>query len=153
MKILSYVYKKIIDCLYAFLKDTDHIPFTRRGSNVEIRDGFVCIGEKNISVGDNVKIGENVYISAPVRPVFIGSNTLIGPGAMIFSQGAQYDIAGEYLDVARVQHPLDKRVYIDSDVKIGAFRVVLCGSRIGKGAVINPFRVVDGEVDAGTVYG
>lgn len=98
----------------------------------------------HLDYGTNIKLGSGVFINfnctiLDLRPITIGSRTLIGPNVSFY--------AGS--------HPLDpdirnglagpefaKEIHIGEDCFIGGSVVIMLGVRIGKGSVIGAGSVV-----------
>ena len=113
--------------------------FSHCGSNVTIRDGFVCDLGKNISIGDNVSIGRNVVI-LDMGPVEIGDNVDIEDNVHI------YNASHRVRTHTRWRSFLYSRVSIGNDVRIEKNSVLLPGALIQNGAVIGKGTVVRGIV-------
>ncbi|HEX5126548.1 MAG TPA: acyltransferase [Rhodocyclaceae bacterium] len=105
------------------------------------RFAFVQSARGHVTMGENVEFNNYAMVNG-AGGVFIGSNTLIGPGAKIISY--QHAIARDAL--IRQQPLTSKPVRIGEDVWIGANAVVLAGVSIGQGAVIGAGAVVTRDV-------
>ncbi len=112
--------------------------------------GVVIKSRKNLRVGNQVHLGDYVWINA-CGGITIGDNTIIGVGAVIHSANHRYKRKNLLI---RLQGHDFKCTTIGSDVWIGARAIILAGVTIGDGAVIgagavvtknvNPFSVVMG---------
>ncbi len=98
----------------------------------------------NISIGDNVIIGDNFNISA-INRIEIGNNVLMGRYVTIIDHG--HGKSSE-LRIAPNNRPLYSkgRIVINDDVWIGDKVTILSGVTIGKGAVIGANSVVTKDV-------
>jgi acetyltransferase-like isoleucine patch superfamily enzyme len=105
--------------------------------------------KENIAFGDHVGISPDVQINA-AGGVAIGTNTLIGPGAKIWSINHRY--SGINMPI-REQGWEFKAVVIDEDVWIAANAVILPGVRIGRGAIVAAGAVVTHDVAAFEIVG
>jgi len=98
-----------------------------------------------VEIGDEVAIAHGAAITAQ-RAIHIGSNTRIGPFAVImdgdFHRPGDRDAAG---DVAPIS--------IGADVVVGARVTILRGADIGRGACIMSGSMVSGNVPIGAVVG
>jgi acetyltransferase-like isoleucine patch superfamily enzyme len=104
---------------------------------------------RNVTIGDNVFINRNVFITCPAQ-VTIGSHTLIGPNVTINSGNHRYDDAS--VPIRHQGHHLSP-ISIGNDVWLGGGVAVLAGATIGDGAVVAAGAVVTGDVDPMSVVG
>jgi carbonic anhydrase/acetyltransferase-like protein (isoleucine patch superfamily) len=94
-----------------------------------------------VAIGDDVYIGHGAAISCHER-ITIGAGTRIGAYSAIMD--TDFHVAGDTRTT-----PLPGPVHIGRDVHIGVDVVVLRGTSIGDGAVIEPGSVVWGAIPAG----
>ena len=118
------------------------------GRNVTFgRNCFVSAPQ--VSIGDDVYIGDGAYISASVSNIYIGNKVMFGPNVEIHSGNHRFDIVGKYMfdisfDQKRPEDDLD--VVIGDDVWIGAKCIILNGVHIGEGSIIGAGTVVSKDV-------
>ena len=105
--------------------------------------GVVIKSRKNLRVGNQVHLGDFVWINAS-GGITIGDNTIVGVGAVIHSANHRYK--RKNLLIRRQGHDF-KCVTIGSDVWIGARAIILAGVTIGDGAVIGAGSVVTKDVN------
>jgi acetyltransferase-like isoleucine patch superfamily enzyme len=124
------------------------------GRNVTIKAGaiIVCSGViKNmgigLKVGNDSAIGSYSYIAAQ-GGIEIGSNVIIGPGVMIFSEDHNYSDEDEPI---RLQGESREKVRIEDDCWIGGGATILKGVTVGRGSVIAAGAVVKNHVPAYSV--
>ena len=120
------------------------------GEKTNVRPSASLAYAENIFLGKNVHIQRHVYIWAgPHSQIFIGDNTIIGPGSFITSDnhGVKKD------QLIRDQHGAEKSIQIGSDVWMGAYSIVLPGVQIGDGAVIAAGSVVTKNVENYSIVG
>lgn len=119
-----------------------------RNSIIECTGVMNQIGEGFV-VGKNVGISANAYIS--VRgSVFIGDNTIIGPGISIQAENHNFD--GRNVPI-RLQGTNRKGITIKDNCWIGANVIILDGVTIGSGSVVAAGAVVTKDVDPDSVVG
>lgn len=111
-------------------------------------------GEKGVNIGDDVFIGRGVIIQAKVGSISVGSNTSIGAGSSIISQGGveigemvniagNCSISGGSYKVGRDskserEHGKHTRgpIYIDRKCRLGMEVMVLDGVHVGEGVIL-----------------
>jgi maltose O-acetyltransferase len=96
-----------------------------------------------ITIGDNVMLGRNSTVSTSKTggsEVYIGDNVMLADGVRIIGGNHAHD---------RVDIPMNKQgegvqkpIYIENDVWIGANSIVLTGVTIGQGSIIGAGSVV-----------
>ncbi len=146
MKILGMLFSKIERakkrCIAIYTKSQ----FKACGSNVYI--GNDCsFTHRNITIGDNVFIGEKCVIHSAHGQIVIGNHVMFGPGAHIHGGNHIIDHIGEYMDAIKKQPDSDGFVVIDDDVWIGSNAIILHGVHIGEGAVIGAGSIVTKDVE------
>jgi len=113
------------------------------GPRLEIGSGAVLGGPRNISVGESVYLGSNVFLSAPSATITIGNNVIVANGAKMITRQHNFDdrsvpIAGQGYTHAPI--------IIDDDVWIGFNAIILPGVTIGKGCIVGAGAVVTKDV-------
>lgn len=119
-----------------------------RNSIVECTGVVTELGE-GLRIEDNVGISPNAFIA--VRgDVFIGSDTIIGPGFSLLAENHNF----EATDIpVRLQGATRKGIHIGRNVWIGANVTVLDGITVGDNAILAAGCVVTKDVPAGGIYG
>lgn len=113
---------------------------------------FLCAGDSRISkdfVADAYSyVGPGCLINSGVE---IGRYTMIGPHVKIV--GNDHVINKSGIPVIFAGRPIFKKTIIGSDVWIGANAVVICGVKIGNGAVVAAGAVVTNDVEPYSIVG
>lgn len=129
-----------------------------KSSSVEFA-GKICT-ERNVELkalnGGKLFIAENVFINSnsivvALDNIHIGSNTLIGPGVLIFDHDHDFE-KDKNSGTKNGRHFVTKPIRIESDVWIGGNSVILKGVTIGKGAVIAAGSIVLKDVEPYCLY-
>ena len=148
--------KKII---YSFLWSVIDI-FERiywRVKNEHIRNGLMSCGQNvsigrfcdlfasNISIGNDVFIGDGCRFHATRSHILIGDKVMFGPGVEIHGGNHRFDIVGKYMYDIGLEDKRqcdDQDVIIDKDCWIGAGAIILKGVHIHEGCVIGAGTIV-----------
>jgi|TARA_B110000858_G_C17436505_1_gene307824 galactoside O-acetyltransferase len=149
------------------LKELKKIKFKKIGSNIKISKNVTIIGEKNISIGSNVRIDDYTIISAKEGSLKIGNNVHIGGqsylgcagGLMLgneinISQGVKiYTKINDYLhfDGNHNKAQLSK-VIIESKVIIGASSIIIGKCVISEGCSIGALSFVKKDLKKWSIY-
>jgi len=121
--------------------------FKRTGKKINIEHGTFFGSGADIEIGDYSGLGVNCRVSGPLK---IGSDVMIGPDVMIFTQNHRND----RLDIPmRLQTDPKRQVVIEDDVWIAARVIVLPGVTIHKGAIVGAGAVVTKDVPEYAVVG
>lgn len=113
------------------------------GKNCVIGEG-VYIGP-NVSVGDNCKIQNNSLI---YEGVMIEDSVFLGPNT-VTTNDLYPEVGGDWKNSGRFQNTIFKE-----GCSIGANSVIVCGTTIGKGALIGAGSVVTKDIPDGCIaYG
>lgn len=126
------------------------------GKNVSIGAGFKAYGIENITLGNDVSIGERAMFMCTRAKIKIGDHTMLGPGVTMITGGHRMDIVGRYMKSIRNEkkRPEDDRdIVLQGDNWIGANATILRGVTIGEGAVVAAGAVVTGDVPQYAVVG
>lgn len=100
---------------------------------------------KHISIGDNVYIGQGVFMQARHSHIYIHSNTAIGPHTTIIGGDHRFDVVGKPVNCYTERDKLpenDRDVVIGEDVWIGSGVTILKGVTIARGTIVAAGAVV-----------
>ncbi len=112
------------------------------GDRVIFASGVKLFTPKEISIGNNVRIGANSLLSGQ-GGITIGNNIAFGPEVLIWSANHNYFQPSELpYDRTYKKRP----VIIEDNVWIGARASVIPGVRVGEGAVVALGAVVTKDV-------
>ena len=119
------------------------------GSNVMLGPGIRFHGEKNLHMGSNISIRENVLFMCTRAKIYIGDYAMIGPGVVMITGGHRTDVVGRHMisitnDEKRPED--DRDIIIEGDCWIGANAVIIRGVTVGRGAVVAAGAVVTKDV-------
>jgi len=146
MKIIGtiyLIYKKIrMKILVTILKPL----FREHGKNFWFDpDGLYTF--KNISVGDNVRLGFGASFVAADTTITIGNKVLFGPNVKIRGGNHNTSQIGKYMFDVRDKAPQnDSPIYIEDDVWVGTGATILKGVRIGRGSIIGAGAIVTKDI-------
>lgn len=155
-KILRRILTVLLEFENLFLKCVGHVPshYFRRffyrlfgmkiGSGSTIHMGAVFYDIKNIKIGRDTIIGENVVLDGREK-ITIGDHVDFASEVMVYN--SQHDIQSDDF------HAVSAPVEIDDYVFIGPRAIILPGVKIGKGAVIAAGAVVTKDVDEFKIVG
>jgi len=147
-KILYYLEHKKKELIHSYLQEKYYKRAKYIGKCVRF-NGISYIGNiENISIGNNVHIGDNAYISAK-GGLEIGDNTHISRNLLLYTDNHNYK--GKYLPYDETY--IEKKVVIEKNVWIGMNVVVLPGTYIEEGCIIGAGAVVAGRIKKCSVYG
>lgn len=136
--------------------------FAYKHPTAHINSPCLICGAENITLDENVSIGADAIMFAPLTKIHIKKNSFTGP-RVFFSTGNHYSKLGKFMayttdedkrkDGVRCNHD----VVVEEDVWIGANVSVLC-ERIGRGAIcacgavlkrdVPPYSIVGGGTSA-----
>lgn len=141
-------------CNMFFIQETQKRKLFECGSNVYI--GRHCtLTEKNISVGNDVSIGDECNFATTLAHIYIGNKVSFGPRVSIRGGNHRIDIIGKYMKDVTEKEKLpdnDQDVIIEDDVWVGTNVTILKGVRIGHGSVIGAGSVVTRNVPPYTIH-
>ena len=134
--------------MYRFRKK---IEFKNKGNNVHIMEDCMFVSPENISIGDNVYIGDRNRFYA-FSDISIGNGTILAHNIEIMTRNHNYD--GEGLESI----PYDKKyilkpVVIEDNVWICSNVLIVPGVTIGEGSIIGMGSVVTKNVPKYAVVG
>jgi len=139
----AFVFKSSLFPSYALKNGLLRLFGAKIGKEVEIKP---CVNIKYpwfLTIGNEVWIGENVWIDCLV-PVIIGSNVCISQGAVILTGSHNYKKASFDL--------ITKSVVLEDGVWIGAFAIVNAGVIAASHAVLTSGSVATKNLDAYSIY-
>lgn len=118
------------------------------GKNVFI--GRYChLTEGNISIHDDVYIGEGCRFQSIGSKIIIGNHVMFGPNVSIHGGDHRTDLIGKFMKEIDQSEKLpenDQDVIIEDDVWIGSSVIILKGVNIGEGSIIGAGSVVTRNV-------
>ncbi|HEY2582751.1 MAG TPA: WcaF family extracellular polysaccharide biosynthesis acetyltransferase [Mucilaginibacter sp.] len=139
----ALVFKSSLFPFYAFKNWLLRLFGAKIGNEVEIKP---CVNIKYpwwLTVGNEVWIGENVWIDCLV-PVTIGNNVCISQGAVLLTGNHNYKKSSFDL--------ITKEIILNDGVWIGAFAVVNAGVVAGSHAVLASGSVATKNLEAYSIY-
>ena len=139
-------FKKISNAAFKiFVAPFIKMSFECYGKNVKIGKGTKFAGINNISVGNNVFIGEdNLFICTKAK-VKIGDGVMFGPNVTIITGGHETritDMPMYMISDKDKASDLDRDIIFEGDNWIGANATILRGVTIAKGTVVGAGAVV-----------
>lgn len=102
---------------------------------------------RHLVIGKNVYIGKNVFLDLPNK-IVLGDESILSAGVTILTHS---DCGRRYM--SRYFPRKTAPVEIGAGAWIGANVTILCGVRIGRGAVVAASALVTSDVPDGEVYG
>lgn len=126
------------------------------GRKIAIGVGVRMYGPKNITLGNDVSIGEKATIMCTRAQVRIGDHVMFGPNVTIITGGHRTDLIGRYMTTVKDEEkrPEDDRdIVFEGDNWIGANATILRGVTVGRGAIIAAGAVVTKDVIPYSVWG
>lgn len=118
--------------------------FKKCGKNLKIKKGVFFVTPENVSIGDNVFIGNYVNIGA--GDVFIGNEVILGPMCCLFAQN-HTAIGKSY----RFGNPVRRSIVIGNGSWIGSLAILLPGTHIGEGCLVGAGVHVRSKVSDGAM--
>ena len=123
---------------YLYLK----LMLSSLGKNSYICSGVKIFGHKNIIIGDNVIVNEDVILqSCEGARIKIGNDVTISYRAMLITGSYIMNTNGELMKCHS-----GKDIVIEDGVWIGAGAIILPGVTVKKGAIVSAGAVVDIDV-------
>ena len=149
------------------LDNLKKIKFKKIGTNNKISKNITIIGEKNISIGSNVRIDDYSVISAGEGSLKIGSNVHIGAQSYLgcagnvkignnvnISQGVRiYSKIDDYLKFRKKSKTILGSVDIGNNVVIGSGTVVIGKCIIAEGATVGALSLVKSNLRKWSING
>ena len=119
------------------------------GTDVSFGRGFDVSGGENVSVGNDVSIGERSMFLTTRAKIIIGDHVMFGPQVSVVTGNHITDIPGRYMTSftdADKRPEDDMDVVFEGDNWIGANSTILKGVTVGYGAVVAAGAVVSKDV-------
>ena len=148
----DYTYK-ICDRLFMYIYINR---FKKYGKNVKFHPLSSWFIYENISIGDDVHIGERASFKAYIAKITIGNKVLFGPNVTIRGGIHPYYIVGRFIyDIGEHEkNPTDDQdVTIGDDVWVGGNVTILKGVVLGRGCIVAAGAVVSKSVAPYTIVG
>lgn len=145
MKILGKIIKELSNLRQSVLRKLLRPLFAECGKGVKFFPASSYFNYKNISVSDNVYIGQGAFMLAQLSHIYIGRDTAIGPNCTIIGGDHRFDIVGKPINCYSQADKLpqnDQDVRIEEDVWLGCNVTILKGVTIGRGCVVAAGAVV-----------
>jgi len=130
--------------------------FKSCGKNVKFNPLTSTFVYKNISIGNNVYIGERASFMPYIAHLYIGNKVMFGPNVTIRGGMHPYYVSGRFLvDIGENEkNPEDDQdVFIQDDVWVGTNVTILKGVVVGRGSVVAAGAVVTKSVAPYTIVG
>lgn len=139
-------FKKTSTLLYRIIVvPTIKTSFKNCGKNVKIGKGSKFTGIKNISVGNNVFIGDDCSFLCTRANVRIGDGVMFGPNVTVITgshETRNTDVPMYLLKDDNKSQDLDEDIIFEGDNWVGASAIILKGVTIAKGTVVAAGAVV-----------
>ena len=141
------------DRFYMFLARS---MFREIGKNVVFHPSNSSFTYSNISLGNDVFIGDNARFWCTLSSITIKDHVVFAPNVSIIAGNHSYHIVGKWITDYKTS---DKRkeddlpVVIESDVWVGTNVTILNGVKVGRGAIIAAGAVVVKDVPAYAIVG
>ena len=119
------------------------------GADVSLGRGIEVSGWGNVSVGNDVSIGERCMFLTTRAKIIIGDHVMFGPQVSVVTGNHITDIPGRYMTSftdADKRPEDDMDVVFEGDNWIGANSTILKGVTVGYGAVVAAGAVVSKDV-------
>jgi len=130
--------------------------FKRCGTNVKFNPLSSSFVYKNISIGNDVYIGEKASFMPYIAHLYIGNKVMFGPNVTIRGGMHPYYVSGRFLfDIGENENNPDddQDIYIEDDVWVGTNVTILKGVVVGRGSVVAAGAVVTKSVAPYTIVG
>ena len=123
--------------------------------NVIVTPPLFVGNPKNVFLHRNTAIGANSFISATNAKFIIKENCCVAEGLTVHT-GNHAMVVGRFCsDIKEANKPkgYDRDVVVENDVWIGCRVTLLCGVRIGRGAIVAAGAVVNKDVPPYAIVG
>ena len=92
---------------------------------------------QNISIGDDVHIGQRAFFMSSESKIVIGNQVMFGPNVTIIGGNHNTSVVGSSMYSVRDKKPYDDEpVIINDDVLVGSNSTILKGVTIGRGSIV-----------------
>lgn len=126
------------------------------GKEVRLGRGMRMYGSKNLTIGNDVGIGEGALFMCTRAKITIGDHVMFGPRVTVITGGHRMNLVGRYMTSvteAEKEAGDDRDIIFKGDNWIGANATVLRGVTVGEGAVIAAGAVVTKDVPPYAIVG
>ncbi len=130
--------------------------FNECGENVRIAYNCDIKSAENIIIGSNSQIGPHAVLWTTRAKIKIGSYVLIGPNVTIITGDHRTDVIGRHIEEITDEEKLpvnDADVVIEDGVWIGSNVTILKGVTVGEGSILAAGSVVTKNIEPYSVYG
>lgn len=110
----------------------------------------------NVSIGNDVHIGENNHFMCTEAPIDIKDHVMFGPDVIMITGNHRVDIVGKYMsEVGATDKAIkdDEPITLEGDNWVGARAIILKGVTIGQGAIVAAGAIVTHDVPEYTIVG
>lgn len=159
-KIILSAIPIFLDLIYRItnriLMHMNMVRFSSVGSNVKFYPLSSSFIYGNISIGDDVHIGERASFKAYIAKIRIGNKVLFGPNVTIRGGIHPYYQIGRFIfDIGEHEkRPEDDQdITIEDDVWIGTNVTILKGVTIGRGSIVAAGAVVSKTIPPYSIFG
>lgn len=104
-------------------------------------------------IGNGSRIYSDTFGSEPYL-IWVGDNVIVASGVRFIEHDASYYTAYRYLkEEARVENEKMGAIILEDNCFVGAYSIILGGTKVGKNSIIAAGSVVHGIVPEGEVWG
>ncbi|MFW2440083.1 MAG: acyltransferase [Arenicellales bacterium] len=142
--VITIIYAVKYKCMVSPRAEVELSPLLKIGKGTQI-SSFTKIKATDgpLTIGANVTIGSNSFISADRMGVAIGDHTMFGPNVSVVGNNYRFD----RLDIPMIQQEkTSEGIRIGNDVWVGAGAIILDGVTICDGAIVGAGSVVTKDV-------
>lgn len=154
--VLEKVFLFSVSCVYHFIINPIKKSLLHScGDNVSFEHG-VKMDWHNVSLGNDVHIGEDNRFMCTLAEVIVGDHVMFGPDVLLITGNHRIDILGKYMtEITNVDKMKenDEPIILEGDNWIGARAIILKGVVVEEGAVIAAGAVVTKNVPAYSIVG
>jgi len=142
--IVTIIYAFKFKCMVSPRAEVELSPLLKIGKGTQI-GSFTKIKATDgpLTIGANVTVGSNSFLSADKEGVSIGDNTMFGPNVTVVGNNYRFD----RLDIPMCQQEKTSRgIRIGNDVWIGSGAIILDGVTICDGVIVGAGAVVSRDI-------
>lgn len=143
--IVTIIYAFKYKCMVSPRAEVELSPLLKIGKGTQI-SSFTKIKATDgpLTIGANVTIGSNSFLSADKEGVSIGDNTMFGPNVTVVGNNYRFD----RLDIPMCQQEKTSAgIRIGNDVWVGSGAIILDGVNIGDGVIVGAGAVVTRDIE------